>query len=87
MQLQGEPVIANHSALLLAVLGNCRSDNAFSQAFTLFHDVQSPLPAEPLSAHAFQGPLAFVVRVFSFSLFPHQIPPQLTLPNCSTPSA
>lgn len=61
---EGVPHIANLSALLLLVMGNCRRDNGFTQAFTQFHDAQSPLPATQLSTYAFTANFASLFDTF-----------------------
>ncbi len=60
--------MANYSALLLLIIGNCRRVNAYTEAFTQCHDAQSPLPIEPLSPHAFKLDCAQLFDAFGARL-------------------
>lgn len=66
---EGAPVIANHSALLLLLIGNSRKSSHFSDAFTLVHDPQqSAAIGAPLPAHAFEEDFSRLFEAFSARL-------------------
>jgi hypothetical protein len=62
---RGVPVIANHSSLVLLLIGNARRASHFSDAFTLVHDAQqSASIGGQLPKHAFEHSFSRLFEAF-----------------------